>query len=63
MDLVHLKHLSIFNGDTEFEGQTNQNANKVTKFHTNIFALTELEEINLTKINMGGRVLETTTTS
>ena len=62
IDLVHLKHLSIFNGDTEFEGVTNQNANRITKFHQNIFALTELEEINLTKVNMGGKVLETATT-
>ena len=51
-DLIHLKHLSIFNGDTEYEGIPNMNANKIERLPTSFETFTELEEINLAWLGM-----------
>ena len=54
LDLIHLKHLSIFNGDTEYEGRVNLNANVILKPPFTLGALTELEEVNLAWLGMTG---------
>lgn len=53
-DLVHLKHLSIFNGDTEYEGRDNLNKNKIEYMISSLASFTDLEELNLAWLGMTG---------
>ena len=55
-NLVHLKHLSIFNGDTGYEGEENLNANCVKFMLDELGAHTELEELNLAWLTMQGSI-------
>ena len=57
-DLGHLKHLSIFNGELGFQGQENLNANKVDKLPESISLLSNLEELNLAWVGLGGLIPE-----
>ena len=52
VDLIHLKHLSIFNGDTMYEGVANTNANKIDHMPLAWGTHTELEEINFSWVEM-----------
>jgi hypothetical protein len=46
-DLKFLKHLTISNGETEYEGRPNNNANVFTETLYRLWTLTNLEEINM----------------
>ena len=54
--LIHLKHLSIFNGELEFEWFDNPNMNSIGLFPSEdvLSGLTDLEELNLHNVNMAG---------
>ena len=55
-NLTNLMHLSIFNGDLEYEGEINRNANEINMLIDEVWSLTNLEEINLCKVKMKGRL-------
>lgn len=53
---MHLKHLSIFNGEQEFEHFDNPNKNKIQLLPSEevLSGLTDLEELNLHNIGLQG---------
>lgn len=55
-DLIYLKHLSIFNGDTEYESVDNLNKNQISNMILSLVAFTDLEELNLTWLGMKGKI-------
>jgi hypothetical protein len=55
-NLVHLRHLSIFNAEREFEGEENMNANTIELLPYIIFECVLLEELNLVHLDMKGRI-------
>lgn len=46
-DLKHLKHLTITNGEREYEGRPNNNANTFKETLVELWNLKNLEEINM----------------
>jgi len=46
-DLKHLKHLTITNGEREYEGRPNINANTFKETLVELWNLKNLEEINM----------------
>ena len=56
--MVNLKHLSIFNGDRSYEGKENHNANWIYYLPSKWRTFTEMEELNLSWININGTMGE-----
>lgn len=64
-NLINLRHLSIFNGEREFEFKLNYNANNITSLNGDyinrvLSKLVYLEEINMQWLNMNGDILSST---
>lgn len=64
VNLVHLKHLSVFNADYEYEREPNKNANNIGRMPKVLEPLQMLEEINLAFLSMNRTItLDLTTLS